>query len=410
MAKDVHPPRGMRDFLPAEKLKRDFVLGTIRSTYLAHGFQEIETPALEDLERLTSGQGGDNEKLAFRVMKRGEELERSLAANTDVDNLADLGLRYDLTVPLTRYYATNRSKLPKVFKAIQTGPVWRAERPQKGRYRQFVQCDIDIIGDASPLAEIDLLVSSLEALEAIQLTDATIRVNHRVLLANLLDGLGIPEDGKPAAMIIIDKLDKIFAEGVVKELGEKFGAKVAETATGWLASLQSTIETPAELQEIFTAIESRFGKGRLRFDPTLVRGMGYYTGTIFEIEHPESGSSIGGGGRYDGMIGRWTGEDVPAVGISIGFERAVDLVPNTLADAQPKRLVLVLDDTSAGTIGVALARQKDLFERGYSVRLEQRPKKLNLLLDSLAEQGFTHFATVGADSNSFESLDIKPIA
>ncbi|MEY4971211.1 MAG: hypothetical protein RLZZ404_137, partial [Actinomycetota bacterium] len=406
----VHPPRGMRDFLPAEKLKRDFVLGTIRSTYLAHGFQEIETPALEDLERLTSGQGGDNEKLAFRVMKRGEELERSLAANTDGDNLADLGLRYDLTVPLTRYYATNRSKLPKVFKAIQTGPVWRAERPQKGRYRQFVQCDIDIIGDASPLAEIDLLVSSLEALEAIQLTDATIRVNHRVLLANLLDGLGIPEDGKPSAMIIIDKLDKIFAEGVVKELGEKFGAKVAETATGWLASLKSDLETPEELKDIFAAVESRFGKGRLRFDPTLVRGMGYYTGTIFEIEHPESGSSIGGGGRYDGMIGRWTGEAVPAVGISIGFERAVDLVPDTLVGKPPMRLVLVLDDTSAGTIGVALARQKDLFERGYIVRLEQRPKKLNLLLDSLAEQGFTHFAAVGANSNSFESLDIKPIA
>lgn len=416
MAKDVHPPRGMRDFLPAEKLKRDFVLSTIRSTYLAHGFQEIETPALEDLERLTSGQGGDNEKLAFRVMKRGDELGKSFElglsklADSNGEELADLGLRYDLTVPLTRYYATNRSKLPKVFKAIQTGPVWRAERPQKGRYRQFVQCDIDIIGDASPLAEIDLLVSSLEALEAIQLTDATIRVNHRVLLAKLLDGLGIPEDGKPAAMIIIDKLDKIFAEGVVKELGEKFGAKVAETATGWLASLKSDLETPEELKDIFAAVESRFGKGRLRFDPTLVRGMGYYTGTIFEIEHPESGSSIGGGGRYDGMIGRWTGEAVPAVGISIGFERAVDLVPDTLVGKPPMRLVLVLDDTSAGTIGVALARQKDLFERGYSVRLEQRPKKLNLLLDSLAEQGFTHFAAVGANSNSFESLDIKPIA
>ena len=411
MAKDVHPPRGMRDFLPVEKLKRDFVLNTIRATYLTHGFQEIETPALEDLERLTSGQGGDNEKLAFRVMKRGEELERSLAENTDGgENLADLGLRYDLTVPLTRYYATNRSKLPNVFKAIQTGPVWRAERPQKGRYRQFVQCDIDIIGDSSPLAEIDILVSSLEALEAIHLGDAVIRVNHRVLLANLLDGLGIPEEGKPAAMIIIDKLDKIFAEGVVKELGEKFGAKVAETATGWLASLKSDLETPAELQEIFSAVESRFGKGRLRFDPTLVRGMGYYTGTIFEIEHPESGSSIGGGGRYDGMIGRWTGDDVPAVGISIGFERAVDLVPDTLVSKSQMRLVLVLDDTSAETICVALARQKDLFEHGYGVRLEQRPKKLNLLLDSLAEQGFTHFAAVGANSNSFESLDIKPIA
>jgi histidyl-tRNA synthetase len=401
----------MRDFLPIEQQKRDQVLGWIRSTYRSHGFQEIETPALEDLERLTSGQGGDNEKLAFRVMKRGEELERAIEANTDgsSDNLADLGLRFDLTVPLTRYYATNRAKLPKVFKAIQAGPVWRAERPQKGRYRQFIQCDIDIIGDSSILAEIDLLTSSLHALEVIGLNDATIRVNHRVLLANLLDGLGIPEDGKPAAMIIIDKLDKIFAEGVVKELGEKFGAKVAETATGWLASLKSDLETPAELQEIFTAVESRVGKGRLRFDPTLVRGMGYYTGTIFEIEHPESGSSIGGGGRYDGMIGRWIGEDVPAVGISIGFERAVELVSDKLVQSMPG-LVLVLDDTSAETIGVALARQKDLFEHGYSVRLEQRPKKLNLLLDSLAEQGFTHFAAVGANSSTFESLDIKPIA
>ena len=409
MAKDVHPPRGMRDFLPLEQQKREQVLGLIRSTYRSHGFQEIETPALEDLERLTSGQGGDNEKLAFRVMKRGEELERALAANTDGEELADLGLRYDLTVPLTRYYATNRSKLPNVFKAIQTGPVWRAERPQKGRYRQFVQCDIDIIGDSSILAEIDLLTSSLHALEVIGLKDATIRVNHRALLANLLDKLEIPENGKPAAMIIIDKLDKIFAEGVAEELGEKFGAKVAESANGWLASLNSSLETPAELQEIFSAVESRFGKGRLRFDPTLVRGMGYYTGTIFEIEHPESGTSIGGGGRYDGMIGRWIGEDVPAVGISIGFERAIELVGNKLVHSI-SGVVLVLDDTSAETIGFALARQSELFEHGYVVRLEQRPKKLNLLLESLAEQGFTHFAAVGANSNSFETLEIKPIA
>jgi len=408
MAKDVNPPRGMRDFLPAEKLKRDQILNSIRATYLTHGFQEIETPALEDLERLTSGQGGDNEKLAFRVMKRGEELERSLGGQTDA--LADLGLRYDLTVPLTRYYATNRAKLPKVFKAIQTGPVWRAERPQKGRYRQFVQCDIDIIGDASHLAEIDLLVSSLEALAAIKLSDATIRVNHRVLLANLLEGLGIPEEGKPAAMIIIDKLDKIFAEGVVKELGEKFGAKVADAAAGWLSTLKAELETPSELQEIFAAVESRFGKGRLRFDPTLVRGMGYYTGTIFEIEHPESGSSIGGGGRYDGMIGRWTGEDVPAVGISIGFERAVDLVPDSFVSKPPMLLVLVLEDQSAKTIAAALSLQHQLFEQGYGVRLEARPKKLNLLLDALAEQGFSHFAAVGIDSSSLASLDIKPIA
>ena len=401
----------MRDFLPVEKQKRDIVLNNIRSTYLSHGFQEIETPALEDLERLTSGQGGDNEKLAFRVMKRGEELERAIEANTDgaSDNLADLGLRFDLTVPLTRYYATNRSKLPKVFKAIQAGPVWRAERPQKGRYRQFIQCDIDIIGESSILAEIDLLTSSLHTLEVIGLTDATIRLNHRLLLAKVLADLGIPEDGKPAAMIIIDKLDKIFAEGVVKELGEKFGDKVAEAAKNWLPLLNSDFDVPSELQEIFSAIETRFGKGRLRFDPTLVRGMGYYTGTIFEIEHPDSGSSIGGGGRYDGMIGRWTGDDVPAVGISIGFERAVDLVPDSFVSKPPMRLVLVLENDSPAVIAAALNLQPALFENGYAVRLELRPKKLNILLDSLAEQGFTHFAAIGEDSVNMDALVIKPI-
>lgn len=409
MAKDVNPPRGMRDFLPSEKVKRDQVLGMIRATYIAHGFQEIETPALEDLERLTSGQGGDNEKLAFRVMKRGDELEKVIGTES-ADDLADLGLRYDLTVPLTRYYATNRAKLPKVFKAIQAGPVWRAERPQKGRYRQFMQCDIDIIGDSSELAEIDLLVSSLDALDRIGLSNATIRINHRQLLSNLLERLGIPESGRPQAMIIIDKLDKIFPEGVVAELGEKFGAKVAEAAAGWLATLKSDMQTPAELQNIFTGVDSRFGAGRLRFDPTLVRGMGYYTGPIFEIEHPESGSSIGGGGRYDGMVGRFTGEDVPAVGISIGFERAVELVSEDRTFANPSNLVLVLESDDASIIANALALQPALFEHGYAVRLELRPKKLNLLLDALAEQGFGHFALVGVDTTSMANLEIKPIA
>ena len=404
MAKDVNPPRGMRDFLPAEKAKRDRVLGAIRETYKSHGYQEIETPALEDLSRLTGGQGGDNEKLAYRVMKRGEELERALADTSEKDNLADLGLRFDLTVPLTRYYATNAAKLPRVFKAIQTGPVWRAERPQKGRYRQFVQCDIDIIGDSSVLAEIDLLVSSLDALAAIGITDATIRVNHRILLANLLDGLGVPEDGRGSAMIIIDKLDKIFAEGVVAELAEKFGDAVSSAAQSWLAGLKSGTDVPSELADIFAAVEVRH-PGKLRFDPTLVRGMGYYTGSIFEIEHPASGSSIGGGGRYDGMVGRWTGTDVAAVGISIGFERVVDLVPDT--DAGFDGVVLVLDDESQPVIAHALAVQKDLIAAGHAVRLEQRPKKLNLLLDALAEQGFSSWAAV---DGSGSSVELKPLA
>jgi len=404
MAKDVNPPRGMRDFLPAEKAKRDRVLGVIRETYKSHGYQEIETPALEDLSRLTSGQGGDNEKLAYRVMKRGEELERALADTSEKDNLADLGLRFDLTVPLTRYYATNAAKLPRVVKAIQTGPVWRAERPQKGRYRQFVQCDIDIIGDSSVLAEIDLLVSSLDALAAIGISDATIRINHRVLLADLLNELGVPEDGRGSAMIIIDKLDKIFAEGVVAELAENFGDAVATAAQGWLAGLKADISVPAELADIFAAVEIRH-PGKLRFDQTLVRGMGYYTGSIFEIEHPASGTSIGGGGRYDGMVGRWTGTDAPAVGISIGFERVVDLVPDT--DANFDGVVLVLDDESQPVIAHALAVQKDLIASGHSVRLEQRPKKLNILLDALAEQGFSSWAAV---DGSGSSLELKPLA
>jgi histidyl-tRNA synthetase len=408
MAKDVHPPRGMRDFLPVEKAKRDRVLQTIRDTYKKHGYQEIETPALEDLDRLTSGQGGDNEKLAYRVMKRGEELERSLVEPNHVlnnDMLADLGLRFDLTVPLTRYYATNASKLPRVFKSIQAGPVWRAERPQKGRYRQFVQCDIDIIGDATMLAEVDLLVSSLDALAAIGLKDATIRVNHRVLLTALLEGLGVQEGDRGKAMIIIDKLDKIFAEGVVAELGEKFGAEVASRASGWLTSLGANPDVPAELAELFAAVESRH-PGKLRFDPTLVRGMGYYTGTIFEIEHPESGSSIGGGGRYDGMVGRWTGNDVPAVGISIGFERAVDLVDEGLG-ADEHAVVLVLESDSAKTVANALAAQRDLIALGHSVRLELRPKKLGLLLEQLAEQGISRWASV---DESTETPTLKPLS
>ena len=404
MAKDVNPPRGMRDFLPAEKAKRDRVLGVIRETYKSHGYQEIETPALEDLSRLTSGQGGDNEKLAYRVMKRGEELERALADTSENDNLADLGLRFDLTVTLTRYYATNAAKLPRVFKAIQTGPVWRAERPQKGRYRQFVQCDIDIIGDSSTLAEIDLLVSSLDTLAAIGITDATIRINHRVLLANLLDGLGVPEVSRGSAMIIIDKLDKIFAEGVVAELAEKFGAEVGAAAKDWLETKQSELPVLAELAEIFAAVETRH-PGKLRFDQTLVRGMGYYTGSIVEIEHPASGSSIGGGGRYDGMVGRWTGTDVAAVGISIGFERVVDLVEDT--DAGLGGVVLVLENDSADVVAQALRVQADLIAEGRVVRLEQRPKKLNLLLESLAEQGYTSWAAV---DGSGATSELKPLA
>ena len=397
MAKDINPPRGMRDFLPAEKAKRESVLGVIKGVYSSFGFQEVETPALENLDRLTSGQGGDNEKLAYRVMKRGAELETAMNTPSDVDGLADLGLRFDLTVPLTRFYATNRASLPSVFKAIQIGPVWRAEKPQKGRYRQFVQCDIDIIGDDSVLAEIELLNASLAALDALGLTGAVIRVNHRELLLSLLDSFGVKEADRSSALITLDKLDKIEVSGVVAELAERLGEAVSGKAKAWLESTDVTV--PDVLAPLFSAV----AEGRLRFDPTLVRGMGYYTGSIFEIEMPGSGSAIGGGGRYDGMVGKWLGTDVPAVGISIGFERVVELVS---APVSSNGVLLVLEDSSLETIKTAIRFQKELIATGKSVRLELKPKKLNILLDSMLEAGFTEFALVsgGATELSFKAL------
>jgi histidyl-tRNA synthetase len=388
----------MRDFLPQDKLKRERLISTVVDTYISRGFQQIETPVLEDLSRLTSGQGGDNEKLVFKVQKRGEEFTQALEQG---DELADLGLRFDLTVPLTRFYASNHSKLPRVFKAIQTGPVFRAERPQKGRYRQFIQCDIDIIGDDSILAELELLSASLSALEAIGVKDATIRVNHRELLRSNIEALGIPASDSLAAMITIDKLDKIGIEGVAKELAEKFGDQVGNSAHSWLSSIDAQ-DIPAVLAPIWAGLGSQAKS--LRFDPTLVRGMGYYTGTIFEIEHPGSGSSIGGGGRYDGMVGKWLGTDAPAVGISLGIERIVDLIPDSPKDGD--LVVLVLEPN---TQQIALELQQRLIATGAQVRLEMRPKNLKALLEQLAENGYGRFAIVSDATTELAQLDFKQI-
>jgi len=401
MASQINPPRGMRDFLPTEKTVRNDLLSKIVGTYASHGFQEIETPALEAIERLSSGDGGDNEKLAFRVLKRGEELEAALGK--DADELSDLGLRYDLTVPLTRYYATNHAKLPKVFKAIQTGPVWRAERPQKGRYRQFVQCDIDIIGDGTNFAEIELLNASLNALSAIGIKDAKIRINHRELLSRSIAALGVAPTDFGKAMITIDKLDKIGPEGVALEMKERFGEKISAATSSWLSSLSGNPQVPTELSEIFEVVE-QLHPGKLRFDPTLVRGMGYYTGSIFEIEHPASGSSIGGGGRYDGMVGKWLGTEVAAVGVSIGFERVAELVSDSAASS--KSLVVIFEPNHQQA---ALSVQAEAIAAGYLVRLEPTPKKLNTLLDSLKDQGMAEFAVLEEPKNGFQGLKIKPI-
>jgi histidyl-tRNA synthetase len=388
----------MRDFLPQDKIKRERLIATVIDSYLARGFQQIETPVLEDIDRLTSGQGGDNEKLVFKVQKRGEEFTQALEAG---EELADLGLRFDLTVPLTRFYASNHAKLPRVFKAIQTGPVFRAERPQKGRYRQFIQCDIDIIGDDSILAELELLSASLSALAAIGITDATIRVNHRELLRANIQALGISASDALSAMITIDKLDKVGIEGVAKELGEKFGDAMQKAAQDWLSAIDSS-NIPELLKPIWQGLGDQARS--LRFDPTLVRGMGYYTGSIFEIEHPGSGSSIGGGGRYDGMVGKWLGTDAPAVGISLGIERIVDLIPDQQSEGESVVLVLEPNTESRG-----LAIQQQLIKSGRQVRLEIRPKNLKALLEQLAESGYQQFAIVDESVSDLSGLDFKQI-
>ena len=377
--------------LPAEKQKREQLISRIRETYAARGFQEIETPAVESIERLTSGQGGDNEKLVFKVLRRGEELEKAMAEKSE---LSDLGLRFDLTVPLTRYFASNRGSLPRVLKAIQIGPVWRAERPQKGRYRQFLQCDIDILGEASELAELELISASLAALDAIGLTKATIRINDRRLLKKALDAAGVIEN-QEAAMIAIDKLDNIGLEGVAKEIESGWGAEVAGNLSSWLSVTGDS--WPAELSWV-----AKLGNSaeRLRYDRSLVRGMGYYTGAIFEIEYPGVDSSIGGGGRYDEMVGRWAGTNTPAAGISLGIERIIDIA--ALEQGSTKSLVVLIDED----VTAALSLQAQLIAEGYTVRLEKKAKNLKAQLEELSASGFESFAFM-ADR---QALEIKPLS
>jgi len=413
----VNPPRGMRDFLPADKARRERVLAVIRDRYRAHGFDEIETPVMEEYDRLHAGVGGDNEKLAFNIMKRGITAE-TLAATTDAADLADLGLRYDLTVPLSRFYASHRAELPTVFRAVQIAPVWRAERPQKGRYRQFVQCDIDIMGDATSRAEAELISATLDALDALGLSGASVRINDRRALDAMLDAFGFPVGERPGVLITIDKLDKIGPSGVAAELRERGAAASSvdafeEFLTGLAKPAGSFGEEqirgllpagiPDEIVEhlvgVGEAVSAARGSAPLVFDPFLVRGMGYYTGTIFEIAHPDVPYSLGGGGRYDGMVGRFLGQDVPAVGFSIGFERIVDLV--SLAEAEGSRSVVLVHDKDV-PVAELLAHKARLVAEGARVRLERRPRNLKSVLERAEADGYTSFASVAAGQSEIE--------
>jgi histidyl-tRNA synthetase len=405
----------MRDFTPAEKAGRDRVLGIIRESYRANGFDEIETPVVEESSRLSVGLGGDNETLAFGILKRGLSAA-DIAAATSTDDLVDMGLRYDLTVPLTRFYATNRAELPPVFRAIQIAPVWRAERPQKGRFRQFVQCDIDIIGEPGILAEVELITATAATLDRLGITGTTIRLNDRRILFGMLDALGLTDTG--SALITLDKLDKIGTDGVLAELRER-GA--TDSALAGLEALlgQHSNPTSAPTLEAMTAaipagvapvavaeladIAAAVGHGvSIVFDPFLVRGMGYYTGAIFEVAHPELGYSLGGGGRYDGMIGRFLGTEVPAAGISLGFERLADLVTaETVVDTAA---VAVIYDPAL-SVTELIDQKKSLVAEGLRVRLVHKTKNTRAILDQLEKDGFRRYAFL----NPGEPLEWKTI-
>jgi histidyl-tRNA synthetase len=414
----------MRDFLPAEKAQREHVLSVIRKTFRAHGFDEIETPVVEDSSRLHAGLGGDNEKLSYAVMKRDLKPEQlaQAAESGDALQLADLGLRFDLTVPLARFYASHRGELPGVFRAIQIAPVWRAERPQKGRYRQFVQCDIDIIGEAGPLAEIELITATAAALEALGFTGSnacTIRINDRRILRSLVESLGIPAESYERALITIDKEDKIGVDGVVKELVEQ-GFGDAATLTPIFESLSSLAGDGWELvdsppawldldayRELLAIRDAVDDSARLVFSPNLVRGMGYYTGTIFEIAHPDLPYSLGGGGRYDGMIGRFLGSDVPAAGFSLGFERLVELVK--LPEDQTADAVALIYDADVAPPQLAVLKS-ELIASGVRTIPVRRPKNTTALLEQLAATGYPRFAFVSATTVSSRELEIRNIA
>jgi histidyl-tRNA synthetase len=420
VAQTVNPPRGMRDFLPADKARREAILGVIRGTYRAHGFAEIETPVAEESSRLHAGLGGDNEKLAFAIMRRGLGADDLRAAATPLD-LADLGLRFDLTVPLARFYATHRAELPVPFRAIQIAPVWRAERPQAGRYRQFVQCDIDIIGDAGGLAEVEILTASAAALRALGITGFTFRVNDRRLLTAMLAAFGFAPADTDGVLITVDKLDKVGVGGVVAELRERGAAAAAVAALeaflsrpaaepGVFGAAQIRAALPAGLDDPAIAELAAIGAAVaaaspdrdpltdpiVRYDPWLVRGMGYYTGPIFEAVHPSLGYSFGGGGRYDGMIGRFLGQDVPAVGFSLGFERLADLVRLPETDGEPGIAIVYDPATPPATV---IAARDRFVAAGRPLRLIRRPKQLARTLDALAADGLTEFILLTPDAD-----------
>lgn len=397
----VLPAKGFRDFAPAQKRHKERLIARIRDRYLKYGFEEIETPAAEPIEHLRGSEGGENLALIFEILRRGLTAEEAMEESTS-GSIVDLGLRYDLTVPLARYYATNRATLPAVFRSIQIGPVWRAEKPQKGRYRQFTQCDIDILGESSFIAEVELILATLEALADAGLPGATVKLNDRRLLDAALEKAGLTGSEKARALIIIDKIDKIGLEMVLAQLGQAFGLERSAKLEHLLAGAGQA--PSAEIEEIMSAVRAIAGPDSISFDPTLVRGMGYYTGPIFEVRHPASPGSVAGGGRYDNMVGKFVGESVPACGFSIGLDRLMELAPEEAPSGEQKfeKVALMFDDTDA--LSSVLARHRQLLDGGKTVRLVRSPRNKQRLMDDLRRAGYQGVQRLKDDVSFFREL------
>ena len=392
-----NPVEGMNDYLPQDVKIRDELMNAILATYTASGFQRITTPIVESIENLDNSDGGDNLKLIYRILKRGDKLKKAFDKN-DIQDLADLGLRYDLTLPLVRYYTSNQAKLPMPFKCIQIDRVYRAERPQKGRLREFVQCDIDILGSEQNQSEIELIAVTAEALLHINIPDFTVRINHRQILRNLILFAGFAESEINTVCVILDKMDKIGLSGVQSELQENnFSSTAIEkiitilsegiTSPEQLINYGAGKEAETLMKILNSSKEIANGKYGVEFDLTLVRGQGYYTGTIFEISCNAFGGTIAGGGRYDHLIGKFTKKDVPAVGFSIGFERIYSVLSekNTLQSGREKIALLYQEDQIVEAVKYAASLHTD-----YDVQLTITKKKLYKQLAQLEEQGFTY--------------------
>ncbi len=398
--------KGMKDILPQEQRMRDFVQSKILETYKASGFERISTPILEDSENLDKSDGGDNLNLIFKVLKRGEKLEAVLAKQNPTDkDLSDMGLRYDLTLPLTRFFSANRNELCFPFKVIQTDRVYRAERPQKGRLREFVQCDIDILGDSSVNAEVELIDVTANAMLSIGFKDFYININDRRILRNMLETMGFLPESIDSVCITFDKLDKIGADGVKAELQEKqFDKKAIDALVDFIQQGEITLDnvisrcSDASIGDdlkyiIQTAKKVSDGKYDVKYCPNLVRGQGYYTGAVFEIASPLFTGAIGGGGRYDNLIGKFTGQKIPAVGFSIGFERicSILLEQNYQIPGAKERCAFLYDDSAdfAKIMNMAQSLRKD-----YNVAVFKKAKKMGPQFDMLEKQGFTKFAVL----------------